>query len=224
MSPTVRMLVNLAIAGVILGAVLWRLDINGWPSLLWVGAMIMTIIIRTPYQAETEKNVITDRPGMTTERILLFLVSLGTAILPLVHLLTGVFSFANYRLPDIFPIVAGLALIPAYYMFWRSHADLGKNWSVTLEVREGHGLITEGVYKYIRHPMYTSLMVVFFAQPFFVQNWIAGVAGPVAFLLLYLVRVGNEEAMMRAQFGAEYDAYCARSGRLLPRFRSASQA
>jgi protein-S-isoprenylcysteine O-methyltransferase Ste14 len=39
----------------------------------------------------------------------------------------------------------------AVWLFWRSHADLGRNWSPSLELREGHELVTEGVYRYVRH-------------------------------------------------------------------------
>ena len=53
-------------------------------------------------------------------------------------------------------------------------------------------------------------------QALLIPNWIAGLAGLVAVLALYAVRQSREEAMMRDTFGAEYDAYCARTKRLVP--------
>ena len=113
-------------------------------------------------------------------------------------------------------ILGTLAGIAFLWLFRRSHKDLGKNWSVTLEVREGHQLVTGGVYAYVRHPMYASFLLWGITQALLIPNWIAGLAGLVAVLCLYAVRQSREEAMMRDTFGAEYDAYCARTKRLVP--------
>ena len=97
--------------------------------------------------------------------------------------------------------------------------DLGQNWSPTLQIREGHSLITNGLYRYIRHPMYASQWLWVIAQPLLLHNWIAGVGGVLAFLPLYFVRVPQEEQMMIEQFGEAYRAYRQRTGQILPRLR-----
>ena len=95
--------------------------------------------------------------------------------------------------------------------------DLGLNWSVTTELRAQHDLVTSGVYERIRHPMYAAIWLIFLVQPLFIHNWIAGLSGPLAFAVMYFVRVPYEETMMRERFGEAYDAYCKCSGRLFPR-------
>ena len=102
------------------------------------------------------------------------------------------------------------------WLFHRSHADLGTNWSITLEVREGHRLVTGGVYRRIRHPMYTALFLYCLGLALAVPNWIAGPSYLVAFGLLFALRLGPEERMMRETFGREYDDYAARTQRLVP--------
>ena len=104
------------------------------------------------------------------------------------------------------------------WLFWRSHTDLGRNWSVSLEIREGHGLVTGGVYRRVRHPMYTSSWMGALAQAMMLENWLAGLAVLPAFAAMYFIRLPREEAMMRERFGAEYDDYMKRTGRLVPRF------
>ncbi len=94
---------------------------------------------------------------------------------------------------------------------------LGANWSPTLEVGAQHTLTTQGVYGVIRHPMYASQLLWGFAQALLLQNWIAGFAGLAAFLPLYLVRTPQEERMMLDHFGDAYRAYCAQTGRIVPR-------
>jgi protein-S-isoprenylcysteine O-methyltransferase Ste14 len=55
-------------------------------------------------------------------------------------------------------------MVAALLLSYRSHADLGQNWSVTLELRAGHQLIRHGVYRSIRHPMYASIRLWCLAQ------------------------------------------------------------
>ena len=95
--------------------------------------------------------------------------------------------------------------------------DLGRNWSAATELRDGHNLVTTGVYKHVRHPMYSALWLIFSTYPLLLQNWIAGLSSVAGFAVLYFVRVPYEEQMMRERFGEEYVAYMQRSGRLLPR-------
>lgn len=149
------------------------------------------------------------------ERILLTLVSLS--LLPLLlWITTPALAFADYR-PRPLPTIAGVAcLILGLWLLYRSHADLGSNWSITLEVREQHRLVTSGVYRHIRHPMYLALLLYATGQTLVVPNWIAGPAYLVAVAFLFALRVGPEERMMREQFGPVYDAYASRTKRLVP--------
>ena len=113
-----------------------------------------------------------------------------------------------------------LILAGSLWIFFRAHADLGKNLSPSLQVREDHTLVTDGVYRRIRHPMYTSQLLWVLAQPLLLQNWIAGWASVIPFLSLCLLRIPQEEQMMQEQFGDEYQAYMQRTGRILPKIRS----
>lgn len=200
----------------LMGLALWRWPINGWGSIAWLASMFAINIIRAPYAKANKANVVTEKTKATTEVVLLTLVSLGGYV-PLLHLATGWFAFANYTVPYWVPILGALALIPALYLFWRSHVDLGRNWSVTTEIREEHTLVTKGVYQKVRHPMYTAIWALFLTHPLLVHNWIAGFSAAIAFGIMYVIRVPYEEAMMREMFGQEYEDYCARSGRLVPK-------
>jgi protein-S-isoprenylcysteine O-methyltransferase Ste14 len=101
-------------------------------------------------------------------------------------------------------------------LFYRVHIELGRNWSDSLEVREQHALVTHGLYRYVRHPMYTAFFMWALAQALLLPNWIAGPAGLVGFGTLFLFRVGREEQMMLDSFGDEYRAYMKRTARLIP--------
>jgi protein-S-isoprenylcysteine O-methyltransferase Ste14 len=149
------------------------------------------------------------------EFVLLTLVSLGF-ILPLVWVATPVLAFADYPLRPVSLIAGVLCLTVGLSLLHRSHGDLGKNWSITLEVRERHQLVTRGIYHSIRHPMYLALLLYSAGQALVVPNWLAGPFYGVAFGLLFAFRVGPEERMMREEFGKDYEAYVARTKRLVP--------
>jgi protein-S-isoprenylcysteine O-methyltransferase Ste14 len=102
------------------------------------------------------------------------------------------------------------------WLLYRSHADLGTNWSITLEVREKHQLVTHGVYRHLRHPMYLALLLYASGQALVLPNWVAGPSYLVALLFLFALRVGPEERMMVEEFGKDYEAYVARTKRFVP--------
>ncbi len=105
----------------------------------------------------------------------------------------------------------------ALWLLWRSHYDLGRNWRVTTEIREGHTLVTSGIFRYIRHPMYSAHWLWGIAQVLLIHNWIAGLASLVIWLPVYLLRVRREENMMLEKFGEEYRLYMRQTGRIIPR-------
>jgi protein-S-isoprenylcysteine O-methyltransferase Ste14 len=112
--------------------------------------------------------------------------------------------------------VAAFAI--ALWLFGRSHVDLGRNWSAALGIRDGHSLVTHGVYHYVRHPIYAAFWLWGIAQALLLQNWIAGLVNLASFLPMYLLRVPCEEQMMLEHFGEEYLLYMNQFGRVIPLF------
>lgn len=173
--------------------------------------------IRGFYKQRTKSNQVEIGRMDFIEKALLLLLIPGALLLPLVYLFTSWLSFADYRLPMGADLLGLLLMLAALFLFWRSHADLGENWSQTLELRKGHQMITHGVYRSIRHPMYGALWLWFVAQSLILQNWLAGVYPLAAFALMYLIRTPREEEMMRQFFGEQYVDYMRRTGRIFPR-------
>ncbi len=182
--------------------------------LIWFG----TWMIRAPHERRQKKNNITVDRKTTLEKFLLFGAFLGMAILPLFYVFSSLLAFANYSLPVPLQIL-GVVLVPiTLWLFYRSHKDLGLNWSPTLEMRAEHTLVTKGVYKKVRHPMYTSIWILVIAQALLLNNYVAGLSGLLFFGVLYFLRVAKEEQMMLQQFGDQYQDYMQVTGRLMPKF------
>ena len=101
-------------------------------------------------------------------------------------------------------------------LFWWVHRTLGKNWSMPGEIKEMQDLITDGPYRWVRHPMYSTLFVWTPAYFLMSANWFIGFAW-LALGLLSAMMVKDEEASLIEKFGEAYRAYMKRTGRFLPR-------
>jgi len=92
---------------------------------------------------------------------------------------------------------------------------LGNRFSGLVAIQPGHTLLTTGIYGVIRHPSYLGMLVNALGWGLAFRSW-AGVLLAALLVPLLLARIRSEEALLRAQFGAAYDAYCARTSRLIP--------
>lgn len=183
----------------------------------WAG-VVAEIAIRAPFQKGWKTTAKTDQRISTTERAALGLLALGSYILPLIYSLTNWLDFANYPLPDWLGWVGVGFMAGAVVVFARAHMDLKANWSPSLEVFKGHTLITNGIYRYIRHPMYASQWLWVIAQMLLLPNYIAGLSGLLVFIPFYFLRVRAEEQMMVETFGDQYRTYMAKTGGVIPKF------
>lgn len=192
----------------------------GSSNLVFLIGFIVYVTIRGVFaqRSKGSEKLVTRRD--TRELILMVIVGVGTMFLPLLYLFTPLLTFADYRVPWWVPWFGTLTMVAALWLFWRSHADLGQNWSITLEVRRGHQLVRRGVYRFIRHPMYAAIWLFSLAQGLLLQNWLAGWSAVVLFAPMYLVRTPREEQMMCEFFGDEYRDYMYDTGRLFPRVKA----
>jgi len=193
--------------------------IHSWNLVFLIG-FIIYVFIRGVFKQRARNTEKVIRRVTTLEKILMAIVIPGALLLPLIYLFTPWLAFADYHLPPFAPWCGLLLMILSLWLFWRSHADLGLNWSVTLEVRRGHQLVKHGVYRSIRHPMYASIWLWCLAQGLMLENWLAGWYALAAFALMYFLRTPREEQMMCDFFGDEYRTYMRQTGRLLPPLRS----
>ena len=185
-------------------------------KIIFIIGIMFWLLIRIPYQQEQKQNTIVDDQKTFQEKFIRLLLLIGILFLPLIYVLSPWLNFANYHLP-IWANGLGIATLTlSLWLFWRSHQDLGKNWSSTLQIREGHTLTTNGVYQNIRHPMYASVLLLCITQALLLPNWIAGLSGFTGFSIAYATRVDQEEQMLLNRFGDEYEAYRKRTKRLVP--------
>jgi protein-S-isoprenylcysteine O-methyltransferase Ste14 len=196
------------------------MSISAFKYLFLIG-LFAEEVIRAPHRRRQRREWREKRMAETRISPLDFALDMlsftGMEIIPILYVFTPWFNFADYALPAWMSWIGVVVLAGAVWLLWRAHADLGRNWSPTLQITEAHTLVTQGVYQHIRHPIYAAVWLTGIAQALMLANWIAGPACLVLFLPLYLVRVPREERMMLDHFGDEYQAYMSRTGGVIPR-------
>jgi protein-S-isoprenylcysteine O-methyltransferase Ste14 len=186
-------------------------------AIVWAAGMVLWFAIRYPHQRRARKITVVAQGRDLGDRLFLAGAGVGLALFPLVYVLSGFPAFADYAFRPWMGWAGTVVEMLFVWLFFEAHRALGRNWSVTLEIRDEHRLVTDGLYRYIRHPMYTSFWLWAIAQALLIPNWIAGFAGLAGVAALYFSRVGKEERLMEQAFGEEYRAYSATTGRVIPR-------
>lgn len=105
----------------------------------------------------------------------------------------------------------------ALLMYWTLRA-LGENLTDTVMIRSNAFLVTEGPYRWVRHPFYITAGLVMFAVTLLSANGLIGVTAAIVIALL-AIRTPNEEQQLIKRFGDEYRRYMQQTGRFVPRLR-----
>ncbi len=107
-----------------------------------------------------------------------------------------------------------LMLLGFAFTIW-ARLVLGRNWSSSVTLKENHELIQTGPYGWVRHPIYTGLLIAFIGTVVAMDEW-RGVAGFLCILVSFLIKLRIEERWMVELFGPAYLAYRKRVGMLVP--------
>lgn len=110
--------------------------------------------------------------------------------------------------------IAGLALA-----FWARY-HLGRNWSGQITLKEGHTLVCTGSYQYLRHPIYSGILLAVVGTGLTVGLYRALLGALLVGLGLWW-KARQEDAWLARAFGEQFEAQRRRTGRLLPRWRIA---
>ncbi len=192
------------------------------PSYLWVYPTIVTGL----WLAWFAYWIISSQTAKETARV----ESAVSRAMHLVPLLAGIFLIAAapqffarwpwlsiHVLPwntdtywcGVAPLVAGLA-----FTVW-ARVHLGRNWSGIVTLKQGHELVRSGPYRWVRHPIYTGLIIAFLGTAV-AYNALRCFVGVALIAASFVRKLHVEERFMRAQFGEEYSRYAASTAALLP--------
>jgi protein-S-isoprenylcysteine O-methyltransferase Ste14 len=185
-------------------------------ALVWFAGLVGWTIIRYPFERRAKKIGVRKSLFDRRESGLLAIAVLGLFVIPAIYVLSGFPALFDRPFVPAVAWLGAATTVAALWVFRRSHVDLGRNWSISLEVREQHALVKTGIYRLVRHPMYSSFFLLGLAQLLLLANWFAGLAGIAGAGILFAFRVRREEQMMLESFGDEYRSYMTHTKRIVP--------
>jgi len=113
------------------------------------------------------------------------------------------------RFLGLFLFLAGFVIMNG------AQVSLGKQFSVQVTIQDGHRLKTDGLFRHIRHPRYLGIILFNFGFSLVFRSYLALLLSTTLMAVL-VWRIHDEEALLRHEFGGEWDAFVKRSWRLLP--------
>jgi protein-S-isoprenylcysteine O-methyltransferase Ste14 len=113
-------------------------------------------------------------------------------------------------------VLAMLAAIGSVWLITIAVRTLGKEWSLTARLVEGHKLATGGPYAYVRHPIYTGMLGMLVATGLAISHWTALLVALILFFIGTSIRVRSEEKLLREAFGEQFENYAQRVPAIVP--------
>jgi protein-S-isoprenylcysteine O-methyltransferase Ste14 len=192
----------------------------------WLSVLIM--IVRSHLLHRTQSGTV---PRMGRERWMWLLwvpTVLAWQVVPaLAHMTSWPFiqvpQWAIYVAHPLLQWIAAGAALASYALTVPCWLALGDNWSLAVVPGKKSTLITRGLYRRMRHPIY-SLGLLLMLATVAVSPSPAMVVVAVSHLTLVMLKCRSEESFLKSRHGQKYDEYCAETGRLFPRFRTQSRA
>ncbi|NUP99937.1 MAG: isoprenylcysteine carboxylmethyltransferase family protein [Armatimonadetes bacterium] len=154
------------------------------------------------------------RSPVATGTMLLFLL----AFYLLLHHRVGVVPVQSLPLLLLLTVVGLTLVLVGTAVNLLGRLALGGNWANQVTVYRQQTLVTRGVFRLVRHPLYASLLWMFYGAALVYHNLAALLAVTLVFWPMMRLRAAQEEALLRQRF-PEYAAYCRRVGRFWPRWR-----
>lgn len=193
---------------------------------LYLIGMLGTYMVRvsgvmTAARGAKKEDILTAKQKIQGEGLLITIVMMlwffSSQVLPIIYAVTRWFDFADISRPDWLGFAGFAILIFGNWLLWKAHKDLGRHWSSTVQTKSEQTLVTQGIYRYLRHPIYTAHIVWGFAQAMMLPNWLTGWLSLPLIVLVFVLRIPNEEQMMIEQFGDDYRRYMEKTGGLFPK-------
>jgi protein-S-isoprenylcysteine O-methyltransferase Ste14 len=150
------------------------------------------------------------------ERWLFRAFAIGYLVLP-VYALTSWADVAHVPMPDWSRWLGVAVLCAGIGLFGWAHRALGRNWTAVLALSTDHEMVTDGPFRFVRHPMYAAFFMIGVGFCLVSANWLVAAAYLGTLTPMYVMRVPAEEQMMASRFGDRYRRYMEATGRLWPR-------
>lgn len=185
----------------------------GWPGpVIFFGGLVLFCALllfagqRAPEEGESRRSA-RSIVGIVVQMLAFFAVGAGPMLIVLPPTSTPALVQAA--------IVLGLSAVTCG-LFFASKRAMGRNWSVVARMRSDHQLVTWGPFAYVRHPIYAALFFWLLGMAVAFGHYRGLILGVPLYWVGTVLRILEEEKLLRARFGDAYDAYAGRVKRFWP--------
>jgi protein-S-isoprenylcysteine O-methyltransferase Ste14 len=195
-----------------------------WFKLAFVAAFVyaVAVAVRTARQATRLHGVSLNQLEHEVRGLIAVRAALGLVF----YAMLGVWlvrsrwpTWAQLPVPEALRWGAVAMLVPILAFFTWSFRSLGPNYRGGVGLHAGHELVTTGAYRWVRHPVYIGFIAIMLDVLLLSANWVLGTAGILLVVSIAAARIPVEEQELRQRFPVEWDAYRARTGKIIPRLR-----
>jgi protein-S-isoprenylcysteine O-methyltransferase len=174
----------------------------------WIAVEIYVFFTRTRGKREDGENP--DRGSMIVLWVVIFSSITAANWVSVLYTPAAIQGAPWLRTVAIGLLAAGLAVrVTAIY-------TLGRSFTANVTIRETHQLHRSGLFRFMRHPSYTGMLLIFLALGLALHNWLSLVLVTVPPFIALLYRIHVEEAALTGAFGEQYRDYSRTTKRLIP--------
>jgi len=188
----------------------------------YLACFVAFILLRGAFalRRPPDSNSQTQLESRTSHTVRTILIVIQTALMACYgfRIMFGLFTWMDlftFPMPTELRWVALAASVLALLGIAWVHATLGRHFSDRLNLQDEHKLVTDGPYRWVRHPMYSFLFLFFIESALLSANTLIA-ACSILLIANIWVRIKHEEQMLRDHFGPAFDEYAAKTPRLLP--------
>ena len=187
-----------------------------------LGVLVLTFIISGSHRKQARESGEIIKRQQEGWVILFLRMAFGFSLLGV--LLLNIFypkilTRAKFEL-NFFIQVAGVVLaISCVPLIWWVFRSIGSNISETVLIKKNHELVTIGPYRWIRHPLYSSTLLLLFSISITFRDWILLGSFLACLIAFRLLVIPAEEKQLLEAFGEDYECYQSRTGTMLPWIR-----
>jgi len=114
------------------------------------------------------------------------------------------------------PLLTVATAVGSVWLVNAAARRLGKQWALTARLVEGHTLIQDGPYRFVRNPIYTGMFGMLLATGLVAAQWVALLVAILLFFAGTWIRIRSEERLLREAFGSEFEEYARKVPALIP--------
>jgi len=186
------------------------------PTLVFVVVMLCWFVFAGTFLLRNKPVSPPDQKREPSSLLGVALQGLSYAIVWAVHRPMFTAAVSPVIVAVVLSVVAVIAAVGSVWLIMSALKTLGKEWSLTARLVEGHQLATAGPYAYVRHPIYTGMLGMLLATGLAVSYWPPLILALIVFFVGTAIRIRSEEKLLRGAFGEQFETYARRVPAILP--------